>query len=306
MNQCLCLSLSVCLSVCQDFLDDGAHAATPLSLALTGRSASHSGRPRNLRLARLLVERGANVNLRIPDRDLETASESPLELLVTFYLSLLRVFAPGPPPPAAQQPARDAGRRANVGGVGGGVGGGGGCSDRERQYLELDLLDTVGLNSEERLSPQELTAQARELLYFFLSHGADIDLQTTEAGRTVFHVVLAAEATDRALVEHMVSMGALVNLTDVHGSTPLMDVIPGGDAVRGVDTYRMLRQMGKRLLLDAQNCSGESALFRSMFHGRSPMSHLLLDEGAASFAMARVQEDVQKRVRFLRLFFPPP
>ena len=49
-------------------------------------------------------------------------------------------------------------------------------------------------------------------------------------------------------------------------------------------------------MLDAQNCSGESALFRSMFHGRMAMTSLLLDEGAASFAMARVQEDMQKRV----------
>ena len=75
-----------------EYLNDGAHAATPLALALTGRSASYCGQPRHLRLARVLVERGASVNLRIPNHDLETASESPLELLVTFYLSLLKVF----------------------------------------------------------------------------------------------------------------------------------------------------------------------------------------------------------------------
>ncbi len=32
----------------------------------------------------------------------------------------------------------------------------------------MDLLDTIGLNDEEKMSPQTLTAQARELLYFFL------------------------------------------------------------------------------------------------------------------------------------------
>ena len=73
-----------------DYLNDGAHAATPLMLALTGRSGSYQ--PRHLRLARLLVERGASVNLRIPNHDLETASESPLELLTSFYLSLIKVF----------------------------------------------------------------------------------------------------------------------------------------------------------------------------------------------------------------------
>ena len=73
-----------------DYLNDGALAATPLMLALTGRSGSYQ--PRHLRLARLLVDRGASVNLRIPNHDLETASESPLELLTTFYLNLIKVF----------------------------------------------------------------------------------------------------------------------------------------------------------------------------------------------------------------------
>lgn len=74
-----------------EFLNDGAHTATPLALVLTGRSA-FCGMPRNLYLAKLLVEKGANVNLRIPNHDLETASESPMELLINFYLALLKNF----------------------------------------------------------------------------------------------------------------------------------------------------------------------------------------------------------------------
>ena len=52
----------------------------------------------------------------------------------------------------------------------------------------------------------------------------------------------------------------------------------------------------QRLLLDAQNCSGESALWRAMFNGKTSTVHLLLDEGAASFTMARVKESVHRRV----------
>ena len=74
-----------------EYLNDGSHAAIPLNLALSGRCGT-SGQPRHLKLARLLVRRGANVNLRIPNHDLETASESPLEMLVSFYLDLLRTF----------------------------------------------------------------------------------------------------------------------------------------------------------------------------------------------------------------------
>ncbi len=53
----------------------------------------------------------------------------------------------------------------------------------------------------------------RYIFFCNLAHaenGADIDLQTTEAGRTVFHMVLAAEVTDKRLIERMVERGALV------------------------------------------------------------------------------------------------
>ncbi len=79
-----------------EYFNDGVHSATPLNLALGGR-ASYAGNPRHLKIARMLVRKGANVNLRIPHHDLETASESPLELLVALYLSLLRLFTPGMP-----------------------------------------------------------------------------------------------------------------------------------------------------------------------------------------------------------------
>ena len=79
-----------------DFLNDGVHSATPLNLALGGR-ASFGGNPRNLKIVKMLVEKGANVNLRIPHHDLENASESPLELLVALYLALLKMFASDSP-----------------------------------------------------------------------------------------------------------------------------------------------------------------------------------------------------------------
>ena len=73
-----------------DYLNDGALAATPLNVVLTGRSVT--GQSRHLRLAQLLMARGANPNLRIPNHDMETASESPLELLLRYYLKLAEVM----------------------------------------------------------------------------------------------------------------------------------------------------------------------------------------------------------------------
>ena len=58
-------------------------------------------------------------------------------------------------------------------------------------------------------------------------------------------MVLAADETDRELIKRMVHMGALVNLTDVHGTTPLMDVIRCKAYERGTDAYRTLESLDK-------------------------------------------------------------
>ena len=47
----------------------GVHSCTPLNLALTGKS-TFVLKQRNLKIARLLIEHGANPNLRIPNHDL--------------------------------------------------------------------------------------------------------------------------------------------------------------------------------------------------------------------------------------------
>ena len=73
-----------------EYLNDGALAATPLNMVLTGRS-SFFHQSRNLKLALVLMTKGANPNLRIPNHDMETASESPLELLLRYYLKLTEV-----------------------------------------------------------------------------------------------------------------------------------------------------------------------------------------------------------------------
>ena len=49
-----------------EYLNDGALAATPLNIVLTGRS-SFFHQSRNLKLAQLLLVGGANPNLRIPN-----------------------------------------------------------------------------------------------------------------------------------------------------------------------------------------------------------------------------------------------
>ena len=77
---------------------------------------------------------------------------------------------------------------------------------------------------------------------------------------------MSNEVSDFDLIYRMVSLGALINLTDVHGTTPLMDVIKNTENATKI--HSDLTLFGKRLLIDAQNCSGETAIWRSLFNGR--------------------------------------
>jgi ankyrin repeat protein len=56
----------------------------------TGKGAFKS-RARNLKIVRLLLEKGASPNFRTPNV-LELPSETPFEVVINFYLSLLKLF----------------------------------------------------------------------------------------------------------------------------------------------------------------------------------------------------------------------
>ena len=132
-----------------EYLNDGEHADTPLNIALDGRS-TYVGKPRNLKIARLLVERGADANFRVPDNDLGFGqSESPIERLVTYYLDLLKVF------------------KSNV--LSGDASSGENGTINHHMDDFSELLDTVGLNGEAGLTSEGLIQQTRFLLDIFFA-----------------------------------------------------------------------------------------------------------------------------------------
>ena len=243
-----------------EFLNDGALAATPLNMVLTGRS-SYFHQSRNLKLAHLLMQRGANPNLRIPNHDMESASESPLELLLRYYLKLIEVF---------------------------GLPGSGQCrtSYRPSSFEETELMDTVGLHGEiGGLGPGQITSQARDLLLFCLDNGGDPNLPTTDAARSIFHMTLVASVIDPGLATRMLEKGANVNLADVHNTTPMMDIISLGDQARARHWLGLLQP----LMLDIENCSLQSSLWRSVFQGHSLLSQELIEAGAGQSSASRVE-----------------
>jgi len=246
-----------------EFLNDGALAATPLNMVLTGRS-SFFHQSRNLKLAQLLLARGANPNLRIPNHDLETASESPLELLLSYYLKLVEVF---------------------------GLPGSGQCRPHYRpgSFQETELMDTIGLQGEVGgLGPGHLTLQARQLLLFCLERGGDPNLPTTDAARSIYHVAVTAPVQDPELVQRMLEIGANINLADVHNTTPLMDIISLGCEARARSALASLCATEQPLLLDNQNCSQQSALWRAVHQGHGLLARELAVLGAGWSCAARV------------------
>ena len=232
-------------------------------MVLTGRS-SYFHQSRNLKLALLLLTKGANPNLRIPNHDMETASEAPVELLLRYYTRLTDVFGlPG------------AGCRSSY---------------RPGDFEETELLDTVGLQGElGGLGPGQVTAQARQLLLACLDHGGDPNLPTTDAAKSIYHLALTAPRPDVALIDRMLELGANVNLADVHNTTPLMDVIALGDEPRARRELGRLRASGREILVDNQNCSLQSAVWRAMHQGMAGLVGDLVGEEGRGGTGARVE-----------------
>ena len=137
----------------------------------------------------------------------------------------------------------------------------------------------------------QITGQARQLLLYCLEHGGDPNLPTTDAAKTVYHLALVAPRPDQALLARMLELGANVNHADVHNTTPLMDVIALGDEARARQELGALLTSGRALLLDSQNCSLQSALWRAMHQGQPGLVRDLVSAGAAQVtgACARVE-----------------
>jgi len=105
----------------------------------------------------------------------------------------------------------------------------------------------------------------RELLYFCLERGGDPNLPTTEAAKTIYHLAVVAPVVDQDLLQRMLEFGANVNHADVHNTTPLMDIINLGVEKRSLEELERLEKNGRLPLLDIQNCSLQSTLFRAAF-----------------------------------------
>ena len=91
----------------------------------------------------------------------------------------------------------------------------------------------------------------------------------------------------------MLEHGANVNIADVHNTTPIMDIIGLGDEARALSSLTMLMKSSQNLMLDLDNCSLQSALWRSVFQGFTNLSLKLISVGVKQFSSARVERSLK-------------
>ncbi|XP_066987366.1 uncharacterized protein [Macrobrachium rosenbergii] len=240
------------------FLNDGPCENVPLHMVLTNNY--NSCLKRNLKLAKILVQKGANPNLRIPFIDFDRISPSPFEELVVCY-EALRYFVNGRYDALSDEIAMYVG---------------------EDDILMVFVNDTIDLDGNTcmptMLDCEKLIKQTSELINIFLENGGDPNVITTFRHKTLFHWI----------VEHDLDLGKRflktcrvnINLRDAHGNSPIMDAILSNDAEDVVCLYTTMCEMVDSVDINSLNCIGETALFRSCLVGAVELALKLCDDGA--------------------------
>ncbi|XP_067001225.2 uncharacterized protein [Anabrus simplex] len=244
-----------------EYLDEGPFDRIPLGIVLNN-DPMYRLFPRNLRLARLLVERGADPNLRIPLAQLQRSSPSPLEYLVKFCEDALDLC--------------DMNESADKM-----------DSSGESEYF----LEVIGLHNEVNLSGPELKVQLLELLDVFLAHGGDPNVISTSAHSTVFHTVLRNPEPCMDLVLKLCEAGGDLNRCNAHRTTPLMDLVTYAELDTSLDILNSILEVNPDISsLSKQNCCDHTALWRAMLSGSPRVAMELLKKGADPSPRALVSQ----------------
>ena len=241
------------------YLNDGPSEDIPLHMVLSNDQSSHH--KRNFRLARILVQKGADPNLRIPFAEFERMSPSPFEELVVYY-EVLRYFSTGIFHLLSEEMELFV-ARADV--------------------LEDFVKDTIDSDGNMCLPTkpdcEKLVQQLSELIDIFLESAGDPNVITTFRRKTLFHWAVEHDLT---LAERfMKTCRVNINLCDVHGTSPVMDLILCNETHEVLSFYESMEEMAYISDLNCRNCIGETALFRSCFEGAAEIASKLYEDGAA-------------------------
>ncbi|KAL8599016.1 hypothetical protein ACOMHN_006825 [Nucella lapillus] len=261
------------------YLDEGCYQRIPLNICLCGVDEdAERVTARNLYLARLLIERGANINLRVPvtfyGSEFLSPGKSSLELLADYYVDL----------------TRQNGRCSQI------------LSDAYSSWSPaLDVV--VGLNKEYLQTVEDILENILDLIFIVLSSGGDPNLADENRRSALHHVCMLSQ--DQRLLRLLCHNGADLNAQDCQGNTPLLALCdlalaglydsaedlssPGSQDSAGglcvpaasvnLQFLDFLIQI-KDVDINHQNSMGRTALFHCMVRGDVEATARLLRAGA--------------------------
>ncbi|CAG5123761.1 unnamed protein product [Candidula unifasciata] len=286
------------------YLDDGCYQRTPLYICLCGVDEYHERvAVRNFHLARLLIERGANVNHRVPVTNFGSEYISPgkssLELLIDFYIELTRKSATEET-----------------------------CHTHQRTWNPMTEL-IVGLNRQPLLTREDVKSDVQALVFNIIRHGGNVNV-LDESRSTVFHRVTKF-SHDLSMLKLLYDNGASASLVDASGNTPLLalcnvasvldsdsyDASPNSESDilqkdLHEDSWKTRLKVKTDFLqyllkikdtnINQQNNQGQTALFHSVLREDLTSASMLLEAGADPAIQGYVWESRRKKRKFSPLF----
>ncbi|GFN84715.1 alpha-latrocrustotoxin [Plakobranchus ocellatus] len=295
------------------YLDDGCYQRTPLYICLCGVDEFHQRvATRNLYLARLLIEHGANVNKRVPVTNFGSEYISPgktsLELLVDFFIEL------------TQDSSSD------------------GQTSLWRSW-NPSTEPVVGLNKQYLTRREDVKEDVLDIIFCILRHGGDVNVQD-EHRRTPLHRV-ARLCTDVSLLRLLHTNGGSLIQLDATGNCPLLalcsvkkseeddedawDVSSASSADSGAGAEGQAREQdeteklwraklrlrresllylikAKEIDINRQNSLGQTALVHAILREDFVNARLLLEAGACPSLQACVWKSRRKKRKLSALF----
>lgn len=237
-------------------LDEGFYQRIPLYIVLSGENSAVDGEamPIHLKIARRLIERGADPNLRIPETcgaEYIGPGTSPLQCVVNFYNLVT---------------SKDS-------------------------ILARDTVSTreaLSLNGKHISNTADLIEELINVVWLLLGHGAEVNIRDTES-KTPLHTTLL-RSHDLRMAQTLCDNGADLMATDCYGNTPLMSLcspLPWRDGIEQGPCLDNDISEAVRFLLSFENVKidlcgihSRTALFYAMQSANFKVAKILLDHGA--------------------------
>ncbi|KAL5009734.1 hypothetical protein ScPMuIL_012039 [Solemya velum] len=281
------------------YLDEGCYQRTSLYICLCGLDEDEEHvRSRNLYLAKLLIDSGANVNYRVPSMyhgsEFLGPGKTALELLIDFFNDLTKY----------------------------GVYNNEMCSAYHSRW-DPRVETVIGLNKQPLSNLEDVIEHVEDLIFIILSNGGNPSVMD-ECKMTPLHKT-AIFSHDVRLFKLLCENGANINSKDVQGNSPLLalcdigasemyeyyeDLSPSSDdtledtsanvCVKHDFLNYLLSQ--KDLQINEPNNKNQTALFHCVIRGDILAATKLLQQGADPSIRGTVWETRKRKRRLSPLF----